>query len=90
MQAASAGGDTFRGGPTSWLRVDNGGAGAVTVTIDSVTPSNYGTDVDNVVSVPAAGTRLIGPLTDQRFAPSGTGLITYSGVTSVTVGVFFI
>jgi hypothetical protein len=91
LQAAAAGGDTFRPGTTTWLEVDNAGGGAVTVTIDSVTPSNYGTDEDLAVSVPAGGRRKIGPLSEQRFAgAAGTGSISYSGVTSVTVGVFHI
>lgn len=68
----------------------NGGASSITVTVNSVTPSNYGTDVDLVVSVPAGGERRIGPLSEQRFASPSDGLVavTYSDVTSVTVGAF--
>lgn len=90
MQAAAAGGDTFVPGATRFLRVTNGGGAGVTVTIDSVTPSNYGGDENVAVTVPAGGTREIGPLPDQRFGPSGVGSITYSATASVTVGVFFI
>lgn len=90
MQAASAGGDTYVPGPTTWLEVANASGASVTVTVDSVTPSNYGTDVDVAVVVPAGGNRKIGPFSDQRFGPAGTGSITYSAAASVTVGAFFI
>lgn len=85
--AASAGGDKFLGGPTTKLIVKNGSGGAITVTVDSVVPSSWGTDVDVVVSVPAGGERHIGPLPEQRFASPADGLVavTYSGVTSLTV-----
>lgn len=90
MVAAAAGGDKVRPGATTWLRVVNGGGGAVTVTVDSVVPSNFGTDVDLAINVPAGGERLIGPLPEQRFANPADGMasITYSGVASVTVGAF--
>ena len=86
FQAAAVGGDSFPLAPNTWLEVKNGGAGAVTVTVDSVIPSNYGGDEDVVVSVPAGGERRIGPLAEGRF--SGVASVTYSGVDSVTVGAF--
>lgn len=88
--AATAGGDKIPPGDTTWLYVKNGGVASVTVTVDSVAPSSYGTDVDLVVAVAAGAERLIGPITAQRFAAVADGLatVTYSGVTSVTVGAF--
>lgn len=85
--AAAGGGDTLQPGNDTYLHVKNASGGALTVTVDSVTPCNYGSDHDLVVSVPAAGERLIGPLTPTRFANASTGLVnvTYSGVTSLTV-----
>jgi hypothetical protein len=85
--AASAGGDKLAGGPTTLLHVKNGGVGTITVTIDSVVLSNFGTDVNITVNVPAAGEREIGPLVEQRFASPVDGLVavTYTGVTDVTV-----
>lgn len=84
--AAAAGGDKAHPGATSVLRVRNGGASTITVTIDSVTPSNYGTDV-NIVGTVAAGAEkdfLLSP--EGRFAgPDGLVSVTYSDVTSVTV-----
>jgi hypothetical protein len=45
---------------------------------------------DRVVSVPAGGERMIGPLSGSKYRNATTGVasITYSGVTSLTLGVF--
>lgn len=88
LAAATGGGDTFTPGDNVFLEVNNGSGAPITVTIDSKVLSNYGTDEDIIVSV-AAGARVgIGPLPAQRFADPNTGLgnITYSGVTTLTVG----
>lgn len=93
MQAAGAGGDKFRPGAHTWLRVANASGASVTVTVDSVAPSNWGTDVNLAVAVPAAGERWIGPLPEDRFsnpADGGMGNVTYSATASVTVGAFLI
>lgn len=87
--SASGGGDTFLNNGKTFLHVKNAGASAVTVTIDSKVLSNYGTDVDIAVSVPASSERMIGVFDIGRFSDLNTGLanITYSAVTSVTVAV---
>jgi hypothetical protein len=88
MVAAAAGGDTFPNDGNTMLFVKNGGASSVTVTINSQTPCNYGFDHDIVVSL-AAGAEINFPKLDTvRFNDSTTGLVsvTYSAVTSVTVG----
>lgn len=73
------------------LWVDNGGAAPVTVTVPS--PITYdGLDLEPlVVSVPAGGFRMIGPLPARTFAqpadaPVGANraLVDYSAVASVT------
>lgn len=88
--AANAGGDTFNPGNNVFLHVKNGSAGALTVTV--VTPGNVSGQAvaDVAVSVPASGERMIGPLPGSLFARAADGLgdITYSGVTSLTIGVF--
>jgi hypothetical protein len=91
--AATGGGDRFTPGQRTFLHVKNGSGGALTVTVSSqsrsVIPNVSITSL--AVSVPAAGERMIGPLPPEIFmATDGTGLgdITYSGVTSLTVGVF--
>lgn len=85
--AASAGGDRVECGPSNFLYVKNGSGASVTVTVDSVTPCNYGADHDLVVAVPAGADSQIGPLKSERFASNADGLaaVTYSAVTSVTV-----
>jgi hypothetical protein len=86
--AASGGGDKLAPGNDTFLHVKNASGAPITVTIDSVVPSNYGTDADLVVAVPATtGDKMIGPLPASRFANPADGLVnvTYSGVTSLTV-----
>lgn len=86
--AAAGGGDKFQPGSETWVRVINGGGGAITVTV--VTPGTVVSDVsigDVAVSVGAGVTKDIGPFPAELFANPTDGLadITYSGVTSVTV-----
>lgn len=87
--AASAGGDEFVNDGKKFLHVKNGGAGAINVTAVCQTACNYGTGSpthDDVVAVPAAGERIIGPFPPGRFNDgNGKVQITYSGVTSLTV-----
>lgn len=87
--SAAGGGDRFVPGDNVYIEVVNGSGGSITVTIDSKVPSNWGTDVNVAVAVAAGARAKIGPLPAQRFAASdGLGDITYSGVTSLTIGVF--
>lgn len=86
--AAAAGGDRMEAGDDVGLYVKNASAGAVTVTVASPGQCNQGQNHPLVVSVPAAGERLIGPLTPiNRYINPVTGLvdITYSAAASVTV-----
>lgn len=85
---AAVGGDTFINNGRTFLHVKNGGVAAITATIDSKALSNYGTDVDIVISVPAGGEKTIGMFDTVRFDDNlGISNITYSAVTSVTVAV---
>lgn len=89
LVAASAGGDTFVPDRDTSIVVNNGGGTAVTVTV--VTPGTViGLPIADVsVSVPAGQRFEIGPFPYEFFADvSGFASITYSSVTSVTVGVF--
>ena len=90
--AAAGGGDTFNPGDNTFLHAKNASGAPITVTVDSKTPSNFGTDVDLVVAVAAGSERMIGPLPASRFQDPTTGLgnVTYSGVTSLTVAVLAI
>lgn len=86
--AAAAGGDTFVNNGKTFLHVKNTGA-STTVTVDSVTACNQGSDHDSVTTVPATtGDRMIGPFEMSRFnSGTGTAAITYSQVTGITVAV---
>jgi hypothetical protein len=83
---ATLGGDTFANDERIYLHVKNGAATATTVTVNSFTVCNHGFDHDLVISVPAAGERLIGPFQASRFNnDTSTVGVTYSAVTTVTV-----
>lgn len=90
LTAAAGGGDTATPGTNVFLYVNNGGGSSITVTL--VTPAtvdgNLGVD-DRTVSVTNGQSRFI-KLDSNYYRDPTTGLvsITYSGVTSVTVGVF--
>ena len=86
LVAAAGGGDRIEPGDRVFLHAKTTGT-VSTITIDSVAPSNYGTDADVVVVMPATGERFIGPLPASRFASNSDGLvsITYSAVTGLTV-----
>lgn len=93
--AAAGGGDTFA--PTDmtkhFLHVKNGGGGSINVVIDdptSATPTGATAfNPDTTTAVPNGGERMIA-VDPSRFRDNATGnvSITYSGVTSVTIGVF--
>lgn len=90
--AAAGGGDTCDPGAQTFLHVKNAGGGSITVTC-AVQAGDPGTGLviaDLAVSVTNGQERMIGPLPGNFFANPTTGKvdITYSGVTSVTVGAF--
>lgn len=86
--AAAVGGDEFVNSGKEFIHVKNGGAGAITVTVNSQALCNQGFDHDAAVSVPASGERMIGPFLKARFDDANAKVqITYSGVTSVTIAV---
>ncbi len=84
--AAAGGGDKALPGTNNVLRVKNDGVGSITVTLDSVVPSNFGDDVNPAIAVGAGVEKAILLSPASRFAgPDGLVSISYSGVTSVTV-----
>jgi hypothetical protein len=89
LVAAAGGGDTFSNdGVATFLVVDNASGGAIVLTFDdtgSVSPLAAKTfDADVEVSVGAGAVAYIGPFALSRFTK--TVAISYSGVTSLTVG----
>lgn len=90
MTAAAGGGDSFTAGRRTFLQVVNNGGGSITITF--ATPGTILGDIpvdDLAVSVGAGVRMMIGPFPPDFFADSaGLAQVTYSGVTSVLVGVF--
>ena len=89
LVAAAGGGDDFLNTGKEWFEVNNGGGGSITVTF--ATPATVeGVAIDNPAIAVGAGVRKkIGPFAPGLFNDSnGKVQVTYSGVTTVTVGAF--
>lgn len=87
--AANALGDNIRNDGKSFLHIKNGGAASITVTFDSIGKCNQGFDHDVIITVTAAGERIVGPFGVSRFNDElGKLNIAYSAVTTVTVASF--
>jgi hypothetical protein len=94
LAAANGGGDSFFMTGRDLLVVNNASGGAITVTISTVVAAvadNFGVTNaahDKVFSVAAGKIAVLGPFTLGRFKDAnGNAQVTYSGVTSLTVGV---
>lgn len=88
LTAAAAGGDEFQANQDTILLVRNGSASPITVTF--VTPgTSQGLAVEDVaVTVPAGADRYCSGFADDVFRnTNGRVGVTYSAVTTVTVGV---
>lgn len=88
LAAASGGGDKFTPTGRTFLEVNNGSGGAITVTVE--TPTSVGANLVTTplaVSVAAGARTRIGPFPGGLFADPADGLtdVTYSGVTSLTI-----
>lgn len=90
LVAAAGGGDAFAPGAGTYVRINNGGGSPITVTF--ATPGSVGGNAiaDGGGSVANAQSRMFGPFPAELYMDPTTGLVTvtYSAVTSVTVGVF--
>jgi hypothetical protein len=95
LVAAAGGGDAFVPSDRTFVRINNAGGGAITATF--ATPATVAAGggstlavADGGGSVTNAQSRLFGPFPAELYADPTTGMctLTYSGVTSVTVGVF--
>lgn len=88
--AAAVGGDSWVNTGREWVEVENGGGAPMTITF--VTPQTIsGLGIaDLVVTIPAAGKRKVGPFPVGAFVDPANGrtAITYTAVTTVTVGVY--
>lgn len=87
--AASAGGDTVTPSNDSFLVVKNGSGASINVTLDVPGNDEFGNaNADLVVAVAASTERYIPVRSAKLVQSNGNVNITYSAVTSVTVGVF--
>jgi hypothetical protein len=91
--AAAGGGDSWQNTGNEFLEVVNGGGGSINVTIAQQTPCNLlgapSSQHDNVVAVGPGVTKRMGPFRpDEYNDTNGRAQISYSGVTTVTVGVY--
>ncbi len=91
--AASVSGDEFANDGSVYPEVVNGSGVSVTVTIVSQSTDDGLAVADRTVVVPAGERRKIGPFPKATYnvtsgASAGRVQMTYSAVTSVTVGVF--
>jgi len=89
LGGAAGGGDTFDNTGEEWIEAANGHSAAQTVYaamyVDGQTIAQ-----GMAVSVPAGARRLIKPLPMKPYTNPATGKasLTYSGVTSLTIGIF--
>lgn len=87
--AAAGGGDTFANTGTEYIHIKNGDASSINVTFVTTATADGLATADRVVAVPGNGERIIGPFPKATYNDEdGILSITYSAVTSVTVGVF--
>lgn len=87
--AASAGGDTITPGNNTFLVVKNGGGSSINVTVAVPGNDSFGNARPDLVVAVANGTERYIPVSSNKIIDPSTGLVsvTYSAVTSVTVGV---
>ena len=85
--AADVAGDEFANSARAFVHVKNGGVSSVNVTIASqFAPSPGVGPADIVISIPAGGETMAGPLNNRVFNNAdGNVELTYSDVTNVTV-----
>lgn len=86
--AAAGGGDTVIAGATSFVHVKNASGGSITVTL--VTPGTVSglAIADRPVAVGAGAEAMITVGDEYRDPTTGRASLTYSGVTTLTIGSF--
>jgi hypothetical protein len=91
LAAASGGGDSVVPSETTFVRCKNGGGSPITLTVVIPGTEHGQAKPDVPVSIAAGAEATIGPLTaDMRNLSTGHVDLTYSGVTTVTIGAFLI
>lgn len=88
FSAADVAGDTYTNQGTVYLFIANGGATPVDVTINNITPCNYGYDHDDLATIAAGATTQLGPYAANRFNNAdGQVEVSYSSVADITIAV---
>jgi len=90
LVAATAGGDTAVNEGKTFLEVNNADVSSTNVTISGQQDLPLSTSADKVVAVAASTTKLIGPFPVGNYnrETDESIVISYSSVTSLTVGAF--
>lgn len=88
LAAANAGGNTFANDGNTYLHVKNGSASPITVTIDFPGTVDDLVVTDRAVTVTNATEKVIGPFPPGLYNTAGEVYVTYSAVTTITVGAF--
>lgn len=88
LVAAAVGGDQFANNGKTYLKVTNGGGAPITVTIAAQQSCDQGSLHNITNSVTNGTTELMGPFSSRYTDGNGFCQVTYSAVTSVTVGAF--
>jgi hypothetical protein len=84
LVAATGGGDTAPNDGNTALEILNGSGAPITLTVAAIAPCSFGTVHNAAYPIAAGERRLVGPFRMDRFGSTLT--ITYSAVTSVTIG----
>ena len=88
-QAAASGSNAFANDGRTFIHIKNGGASPITATFQTPGAVNGLAIADLVVTVANATEKVVGPFEPGLFNQSdGKVYVDWSGVTSVTVGVF--
>lgn len=87
--AAAGGGDQFPNDGRTYLHIKNGGGSSITLTIATQLTVDGKAVADDAITVTNAQERVVGPFPPGIYNDAnGMVQLTYSGVTSVTVGAF--
>lgn len=88
LVAADVGGDKFVNTGKEFINVLNGSGAPITVTLDIRNTVDAQVVTDRAISVPAGGTKFIGPIPPTIYNDAnGEVDITYSAVGSLTIGI---
>lgn len=88
LTAAAGGGDQFPNNGRTYFKCTNGGGAPITVTVVAQRACDQGSIHSITNSITNATTELMGPFTDRYTDANGFVQVTYSAVTTVTVGAF--